>query len=57
VLGGVPFAESVLMSWNFVARTRDEIDAATDDWNAEADRFGVVDSTLDRIPAPRPPWR
>jgi len=57
VLGGEPFGEAVLMSWNFVGRTRDEVDAATDDWNAGADRFGVVDSTLDRIPAPPPPWR
>ncbi len=57
VLGGVPFGEAVLMSWNFVARSRDEIDAATDDWNAGAERFGVVDSAIDRIPAPRPPWR
>ena len=57
VLGGEPFGEAVLMSWNFVGRTRDEIDAATDEWNAGTDRFGVVDSALDRIPAPRPPWR
>jgi len=57
VLGGEPFGEAVLMSWNFVGRTRDEIDAATDDWNTRADRFGVVDSSLDRIRAPHPPWR
>lgn len=56
LLGGEPFGQAVLMSWNFVARTRDEIDAATDDWNAASERFGVVDSAIDRIPAPRPPW-
>jgi redox-sensitive bicupin YhaK (pirin superfamily) len=40
LLGGVPFDEPVMMWWNFVARTRDEIAAARDDW--QSGRFGVV---------------
>jgi redox-sensitive bicupin YhaK (pirin superfamily) len=40
LLGGVPFDEPVLMWWNFVARTRDEIAAARDEW--QAGRFGTV---------------
>jgi quercetin 2,3-dioxygenase len=40
LLGGLPFDEPVLMWWNFVARTRDEIAAARDDW--QAGRFGLV---------------
>jgi redox-sensitive bicupin YhaK (pirin superfamily) len=52
LLGGEPFPEPILMSWNFVARTRDEVDAAADAWNAGDDRFGRVDSALARIPAP-----
>jgi hypothetical protein len=45
------------MWWNFVARTRAEVDAAFDDWRAQAPRFGRVASPLARIPAPLPPWR
>lgn len=52
LVGGRPFESDILMSWNFVARTRDEIDAAYADWAAAGDRFGVVRSTLERVPAP-----
>jgi redox-sensitive bicupin YhaK (pirin superfamily) len=52
VVGGVPFPDRITMWWNFVARSRDEIDAAHEDWDAETDRFGPVTSTLRRIPAP-----
>ncbi|HYM27586.1 MAG TPA: pirin-like C-terminal cupin domain-containing protein, partial [Steroidobacteraceae bacterium] len=41
VIGGVPFAEEVLLWWNFVARNTEEMVAATDDWNAGR-RFGAV---------------
>jgi quercetin 2,3-dioxygenase len=40
VLGGEPFGEDIVMWWNFVARTHDEIAAARDDW--QAGRFGLV---------------
>ncbi len=40
VIGGEPFAERLLMWWNFVARTPDEITRARDDW--EAGRFPPV---------------
>jgi redox-sensitive bicupin YhaK (pirin superfamily) len=56
IVGGVPFEEEVLMWWNFVARTRDEIMAAHAEWSAGADRFGRVNSTLDRIQIGPPPW-
>jgi redox-sensitive bicupin YhaK (pirin superfamily) len=56
LLGGVPFPEPVLMWWNFVARERDEIDAAYDAWHRDDGRFGGVDSPLARIPAPPPTW-
>jgi redox-sensitive bicupin YhaK (pirin superfamily) len=52
LLGGVPLGEQLLMWWNFVARTPDEVDEARRDWEAGHDRFGVVDSRLARIPAP-----
>jgi quercetin 2,3-dioxygenase len=57
LLGGEPFEEPILMWWNFVARTREEIDAAYDSWQAQDDRFGRVRSTLPLIPARTPFWR
>lgn len=41
LLGGLPLAETILMWWNFVARTREEIVAAREDWQAGR-RFGEV---------------
>jgi redox-sensitive bicupin YhaK (pirin superfamily) len=41
LLGGTPFAEPILMWWNFVARTADEIESARSDWQAGR-RFGEV---------------
>jgi redox-sensitive bicupin YhaK (pirin superfamily) len=41
LLGGAPFGENVLMWWNFVARSREEIIEARTDWMAGR-RFGEV---------------
>ncbi len=52
LLGGAPFGETILMWWNFVARTSEEIVAARDDWEAGR-RFGTVAAYAGaRIPAP-----
>lgn len=56
LIGGAPFAEQVLMWWNFVARTRDEMIKAHADWTAQAERFGLVASDLARIEVAPPPW-
>ena len=40
VIGGVPFGEPLLMWWNFVARSGEEITRAREDW--QAGRFGRV---------------
>jgi quercetin 2,3-dioxygenase len=40
LLGGVPLGEKLLMWWNFVARTPEEIESATGAWRAGA--FGLV---------------
>jgi quercetin 2,3-dioxygenase len=56
LLGGLPFGDPPLMWWNFVARTRDEVDRAVADWEAGGERFGPVGGGLPRIPAPRPAW-
>ncbi|MDR3442325.1 MAG: pirin family protein [Legionella sp.] len=41
MIGGEPFAEEILMWWNFVARTKQELIEATNAWNEHSD-FGVV---------------
>jgi redox-sensitive bicupin YhaK (pirin superfamily) len=41
LIGGAPFGETVLVWWNFVARTAEEIAAARADWQAGR-RFGEV---------------
>src|SRR5690606_25318585 len=54
LLGGRPFGEPIVMAWNFVGRSRDEVARAAADWNAGHERFGAVASPLPRIPAPEP---
>ena len=56
LLGGEPFGEPVLMWWNFVARSRDELDRAYQAWASDDPRFGRLRSPLPRIPAPPPFW-
>jgi redox-sensitive bicupin YhaK (pirin superfamily) len=56
LIGGIPFEERVLMWWNFVARSRDEINEAHAAWMDSADRFGEVASSLARIEIGPPPW-
>jgi redox-sensitive bicupin YhaK (pirin superfamily) len=41
LIGGAPFPETILMWWNFVARTPEEIREARADWEAHR-RFGDV---------------
>jgi redox-sensitive bicupin YhaK (pirin superfamily) len=41
LIGGLPFPETILMWWNFVARTPEEIREARDDWESHC-RFGSV---------------
>ena len=56
LLGGVPFDETIMMWWNFVARTQEEITAAYESWSKGDDRFGRVASDLARIEVGPPPW-
>jgi quercetin 2,3-dioxygenase len=51
LLGGTPLGEPLLMWWNFVARTPEEIAAATDGWRAG--EFGAVGGYAgEPLPAP-----
>jgi redox-sensitive bicupin YhaK (pirin superfamily) len=56
LIGGTPFPEPLLMWWNYVARTRDEITEAHRDWSTGSERFGSVRSPLARIDTAGPPW-
>lgn len=56
LLGGPPFPDELVMWWNYVARTRDEVAEAHRSWSGDDGRFGTVSSPLGRIDVPRPPW-
>jgi redox-sensitive bicupin YhaK (pirin superfamily) len=42
LLGGEPFEERLVMWWNFVGRSGEEIADYAEQWNGESDRFGAV---------------
>ena len=67
LLGGPPFGEAIVMWWNFIGRTHEEIVGFREEWQDQitadgevvdagtsvaAGRFGVVDLDLPPIPAP-----
>ena len=63
LLGGPPFGESIVMWWNFVGRTHDEVVGFRDQWQAQITEtgyaeghFGIpVGDVLPPIPAPPMP--
>ena len=63
LIGGPPFQETILMWWNFVARTPEEIAQARTDWEQHHSRFGEVKAysgsrldapSLNRVAQPNP---
>jgi redox-sensitive bicupin YhaK (pirin superfamily) len=52
LLGGEPFAEQLVMWWNFVGRSHEEIAEAREAWMT-GDRFGEVHG-FDGAPIPAP---
>jgi quercetin 2,3-dioxygenase len=53
LLGGEPFPDNLVMWWNFVGRSHDEIAEARAAWEAADERFGVVSGHDGaRIPSP-----
>ena len=42
VVGGTPFEDPILLWWNFVGRTPEEIKRALDEWASDDPRFGQV---------------
>jgi quercetin 2,3-dioxygenase len=58
LLGGEPFAEEILMWWNFVGRSHEEIEQFRADWEVRSERFGAVEGyqgSTERLPAPELP--
>ncbi|MGF1239126.1 pirin family protein [Streptomyces sp. 2-6] len=56
LLGGVPFEEEIVLWWNFVGRSHDDIVRARREWEEASDRFGVVEGCpAERLPAPALP--
>ncbi len=56
LVGGEPLSEDLLMWWNFVGRSHEEIVQAREDWEAGAPRFGAVSADPNpRLPAPALP--
>jgi redox-sensitive bicupin YhaK (pirin superfamily) len=61
LLGGEPFEEEIVMWWNFIGRSHDEVVAQREAWNGEGiswrpERFGeVADFDGDRLLAPPMP--
>ncbi len=56
LVGGTPFTDDLLMWWNFIGRSKADIERYTRDWNT-GDHFGEVQGYPgDRLTAPPPPW-
>jgi len=58
LLGGTPFGEEIVMWWNFVARSHEEVVDMREQWNARSARFGDVEGFVgdpSRLPAPALP--
>ncbi|GAB3442223.1 pirin family protein [Phycicoccus ginsengisoli] len=58
VLGGPPFEEEIVMWWNFVGRTHEDVVRAREEWMAGSDRFGEVQGytgAVQHLPAPALP--
>jgi quercetin 2,3-dioxygenase len=51
LLGGEPFAEEIVMWWNFVGRSHADIAAARDAWE-RGERFGTVPAAGEPLAAP-----
>ena len=55
LLGGAPFTEELVMWWNFVGRSHDDIVSYRQDWQDSDERFGTVQGyrgSVTRLPAP-----
>ena len=56
LVGGVPFGEPILMWWNYVARSREELSEAHQAWSSRGERFVLPSSSLAPVDVGPPPW-
>ena len=54
-IGGEPLNNKVLLWWNFVADNKEALKQSIIDWNNGHERFGEVDSDMQRLVAPELP--
>lgn len=62
LLGGVPFEEQIVMWWNFIGRSHDDIERYRSHWQRDnveghqvGGRFGTIDDATEPLPAPAMP--
>ncbi|MGC5256222.1 pirin family protein [Gordonia sp. DT218] len=58
ILGGTPLDEEIIMWWNFVGRSHDDIVRYRQEWTDHSDRFGQVEGyqgEVQHLPAPALP--
>ena len=55
LLGGEKFNEPVMMWWNFIGRSREELKTWVNDWNQGDKRFGQVNDPRTPMPSPLMP--
>ncbi len=56
LLGGKPFTEKIIMWWNFIGRSHDEIVKMREDWQSQSPKFPAFEDHIGgRIPAPNLP--
>jgi len=54
-IGGEPLNNKVLLWWNFVADNKEALKQSISDWNNGHERFGEIDSDMNRLVAPELP--
>ncbi len=56
LLGGKPFTEKIVMWWNFICRSHDEIVTMREEWQNQSPKFAAFEDRIGgRIPAPNLP--
>lgn len=56
LLGGEPFSEKIVMWWNFIGRSHDEIVKMREEWQSQSPKYPTFEDRIGgRIPAPIPP--
>lgn len=58
LIGGEPLDEEIIIWWNFVGHSREDVEQAQKDWEVQSERFGTVNNAVGkRLEPPAIPWR